>query len=205
MPKTERTLVLATGNAGKVRELSALLADTAWQVQPQSGFKVVEAEETGLTFIENALLKARNAARQTGLPAMADDSGLVCDALAGAPGISSARYAGPGASDADNVAKLLTALHDVPAGARGCRFVSVMVYLTHGADPLPLIAQGLWAGRVGMAPRGAGGFGYDPIFRVGHGAETAAEIDPARKNALSHRGQALRALVAQMRAADADA
>jgi len=205
LPKTERTLVLATGNAGKVRELSALLADTAWQVQPQSGFKVVEAEETGLTFIENALLKARNAARQTGLPAMADDSGLVCDALAGAPGISSARYAGPGASDADNVAKLLTALHDVPAGARGCRFVSVMVYLTHAADPLPLIAQGQWAGRVGMAPRGAGGFGYDPIFRVGHGAETAAEIDPARKNALSHRGQALRALVAQMRAADADA
>lgn len=205
MPKAERALVLATGNAGKVRELSALLADSAWLVRPQSDFKVDEVEETGLSFVENALLKARNAAQQTGLPAIADDSGLVCDALAGAPGIYSARYAGPGASDAANVQKLLAAMAAIPVGARQCRFVSVMVYLAHAADPCPLIAQGRWEGRVAVAARGDGGFGYDPVFLVGDSDDTAAELDPARKNALSHRGQALRALVAQIHAADAGA
>jgi len=200
--KAERTLVLATGNAGKVRELSMLLADARYIVRPQSDFAVVEAEETGLSFVENALLKARNAAQQTGLPAIADDSGLVCDALGGAPGIHSARYAGPGAHDADNVQKLLTALGDAPDAARGCRFVCVMVYLAHAADPCPLIAQGSWEGRVAREPRGDGGFGYDPVFIVQGTDLTAAALEPSRKNAVSHRGQALRALVAQLAAAD---
>lgn len=203
MRPAERTLVLATGNAGKVRELSALLADGRYTVRPQSDFAVVEVEETGLSFVENALLKARNAAAQTGLPAMADDSGLVCDALGGAPGIHSARYAGPAAKDAENVQKLLAALGDLPDAARGCRFVCVMVYLSHAADPCPLIAQGSWEGRIAREARGDGGFGYDPVFVAQGMALTAAELEPARKNTVSHRGQALRALVAQLAATDA--
>jgi XTP/dITP diphosphohydrolase len=198
LPRAERSVVLATGNAGKVRELAALLADGRWLLRPQSDFGVEEAEENGLSFVENALIKARNAARQTGLPAIADDSGLVCDALAGAPGIHSARYAGPGASDAANVRKLLAALADVPDAARACRFVCAMVYVEHATDPCPVIAVGRWEGRVAREPRGGGGFGYDPIF-IAAGCElTAAELDPVRKNALSHRGQALRALVAAL-------
>jgi XTP/dITP diphosphohydrolase len=190
--------VLATGNAGKVRELAALLADRGWTVRPQSEFGVAEAEENGLSFVENALLKARNAARQTGLPAIADDSGLVCDALDGAPGLHSARYAGPGTSDEANVGKLLAALAGVADEARGCRFVCAMVYVAHAADPCPAIAVGRWEGRVARAPRGTAGFGYDPIF-IGADAElTAAELDPLHKNAISHRGQALRALVAAL-------
>lgn len=203
MRQAERTLVLATGNAGKVRELSALLANARYTVRPQSDFAVVEAEETGLTFVENALLKARNAAAQTGLPAIADDSGLVCDALGGAPGIHSARYAGPAAKDAENVRKLLAALGDLPDDERSCRFVCVMVYLSHAADPCPLIAQGSWEGRIAHEPRGDGGFGYDPVFVAQGAALTAAELEPARKNAVSHRGHALRALVAQLAARDA--
>ncbi len=198
MPKAERTLVLATGNAGKVRELGAMLDGRGWIVRPQRDFAVVEAEETGLSFVENALIKARNAARHTGLPAIADDSGLVCDALAGAPGIRSARYAGPTATDAANVDKLLAALENVPDDERCCRFVCAMVYLAHAEDPCPLIAQGRWEGQVALSPRGTRGFGYDPIFIAAGGHFTAAELDPALKNELSHRGQALRALVAQM-------
>ncbi len=203
MPMAERTLVLATGNAGKVRELAAMLDGRGWIVRPQSDFAVVEAEETGLSFVENAILKARNAARHTGLPAIADDSGLVCDALAGAPGIYSARYAGPGATDAANVDKLLAAMLHVPDEARGCRFVCAMVYLAHAEDPCPLIAQGRWEGEVARAPRGVRGFGYDPVFIAAGGRFTAAELDPALKNEVSHRGQALRALVAQMHDAGA--
>lgn len=199
MPKAERTLVLATGNAGKVRELSALLAGEPWVVRPQSDFGVSEAEETGLSFVENAILKARNAARQTGLPAIADDSGIVCDALGGAPGIYSARYAGAGASDAANVDKLLAALAGVNDTARSARFVCVMVSLAHAEDPCPLIAQGRWEGRIAHAPRGTRGFGYDPVFIAAGGELTAAELDPVLKNEVSHRGQALRALVALMR------
>jgi XTP/dITP diphosphohydrolase len=191
-------VVLATGNAGKVRELAALLADGRWALRTQSDFGVEEAEENGLSFIENALIKARNAARQTGLPAIADDSGLVCDALAGAPGIHSARYAGPDAGDAANVQKLLAALVDVPDAARACRFVCAMVYVAHATDPCPVVAVGRWEGRVAHEPRGAGGFGYDPIFIAADGELTAAELDPVRKNAVSHRGQALRALVAAL-------
>jgi len=206
LPKAEdglRTLVLATGNAGKVRELSALLAGQPWVVRPQSDFGVSEAEETGLSFVENAILKARNAARQTGLPAIADDSGIVCDALDGAPGIYSARYAGAGASDAANVDKLLAALAGANDAARSARFVCVMVSLTHAEDPCPLIAQGRWEGRIAHAPRGDLGFGYDPVFIAAGGELTAAELDPVLKNEVSHRGQALRALVALMRDAGA--
>lgn len=199
----ERTLVLATGNAGKVRELAALLNGSGWHVRPQSDFAVVAAEETGLSFVENAIIKARNASRHTGLPAIADDSGLVCDALAGAPGIHSARYAGPDASDAANVDKLLAALAQVPDEARRCRFVCAMVHLAHAEDPCPLIALGRWEGRIARTPRGTRGFGYDPVFIATGCDVTAAELAPARKNELSHRGQALRTLVARIGEFDA--
>lgn len=193
-------VVLATGNAGKVRELRELLADTGMHVRTQAEFGCGDAEETGLTFVENALIKARHAARHTGLPAIADDSGLACDALRGAPGIRSARYAGDGAGDAANVAKLLDALADVPETQRGCRFLCVIVFLAHAEDPWPVIAQGQWAGRVASAPRGTEGFGYDPVFEVPGTGMTAAELAPARKLALSHRAQALAGLLAALRA-----
>jgi len=193
-------IVLATGNPGKVRELADLLGDAdiagrSIEVLPQSDFDVPEAVEDGLTFVENALIKARNAAAHTGLAAIADDSGLEVDALDGAPGIRSARYAGAGAGDADNNAKLLAALADTPDEQRTARFRCVIVYLRHAADPAPLIAQGAWQGRVLRAPRGVGGFGYDPLFWVPDEGCAAAELDRARKGQLSHRGQALRAFL----------
>ncbi|NGP52388.1 RdgB/HAM1 family non-canonical purine NTP pyrophosphatase [Thioalkalivibrio sp. XN8] len=184
-----RRVVLATGNAGKVREIAAVLAPAGLQIVAQADFGLQSADETGATFIENALLKARHAAAGSGLPAIADDSGLVVDALDGAPGIHSARYAGAG-GDAANVAKLLAALDGVPAAQRTARFVCVAVYLRHPADPLPLVCQGCWEGRIGPAPRGAGGFGYDPVFLPLGDARTAAELAPAEKNAASHRGRA---------------
>jgi XTP/dITP diphosphohydrolase len=187
--------VLASGNAGKVRELGQLLADAHIEVLPQSSFGVPEAEETGLTFVENAILKARNAARHTGLPALADDSGIEVDALNGAPGIYSARYAGPGASDEDNLYKLLAALEGLPEGQRGARFQCVIVYLRHAEDPTPLICQGTWEGRILTAPRGVNGFGYDPVFFVPDEGVSSAELAPETKNRLSHRGQALRKLL----------
>lgn len=195
----EQEIVLATGNAGKLRELSTLLAGTGVTVRAQSDWGVESVEETGLSFLENALLKARHAARHTGLPAIADDSGIICDALGAAPGIYSARYAGVGASDQENLERLLRDMAEVPEGRRGCRYICVMVYLAHPTDASPFIAQGVWQGTVARAPRGAGGFGYDPIFVVPGGAHTAAELDPSCKNQLSHRGQALRALVAQFK------
>ncbi len=188
-------IVLATGNLGKVRELQAMLAGTPYHILPQSEFACPEVAETGLSFVENALIKARHAARFTGRPALADDSGLACDALDGAPGIYSARYAGSGASDMANVAKLLHAMNTVPAAARGCRFICVMVYLAHAADPCPLIAQGVWEGQVAQAPRGTEGFGYDPVFEVPALGLTAAELVAAQKQALSHRGQAVTELI----------
>ncbi|MEW5755040.1 MAG: RdgB/HAM1 family non-canonical purine NTP pyrophosphatase [Pseudomonadota bacterium] len=191
-------IVLATGNKGKVAEIARLLADLDLEILPQSAFNVVEAEEAGLTFIENAILKARNAARQTGLPAIADDSGLEVDALNGAPGIYSARYAGPAATDADNNAKLLAALKDIPKDRRTARFQCVMVYLRHAKDPTPLVCQGTWEGRILFAPQGAGGFGYDPLFYVPGQGCSSAELPPDLKNQLSHRGQALRRLVAAL-------
>ena len=191
-------LVLATGNPGKQRELAALLEGTGWEVRLQADYGVPEADETGLTFVENALIKARHAARLTGLPVVADDSGIVVDALRGAPGIHSARFAGPGASDADNLARLEHAMRDVPAGARRCRYVCVLAFLRHADDPCPVLAEGRWEGEVAIAPAGDGGFGYDPLFWLPQMGCTAAQLDFARKQALSHRGQALRELLLRL-------
>ncbi|MFI4967962.1 MAG: RdgB/HAM1 family non-canonical purine NTP pyrophosphatase [Gammaproteobacteria bacterium] len=195
-----RKVVLATGNAGKVRELAAMLQGLNIEVIPQTALQVREAEETGLTFIENALLKARNAAEQTGLPAIADDSGLEVDALQGAPGIHSARYAGPQASDQQNLEKLLAAMQDLPDLARSARFRCVIVYLKHAKDPAPLVAEGVWEGSILRAPKGTNGFGYDPVFWVAEKGCTSAELPPEVKNRLSHRGQALSRLIAHFRA-----
>ena len=190
-----KTVVLASNNPGKVREINQMLAGLHLTVKPQSEFNVPEADETGLTFVENALLKARHASRLTGLPAIADDSGLEVDALNGAPGIYSARYVGPQASDAENLSKLLAMLRDVPEEKRSARFQCVLVYLRHALDPTPLICQGSWEGRILTAARGASGFGYDPVFFVPSHACSAAELPAETKNALSHRGQALRQLL----------
>ncbi|MFZ1642172.1 MAG: RdgB/HAM1 family non-canonical purine NTP pyrophosphatase [Candidatus Contendobacter sp.] len=185
-------IVLATGNPGKVREFSAVLAEFNLEIAPQSAFGVPEAEEIGLTFVENAILKARNAALHTGLPALADDSGLAVDVLDGAPGIYSARYAGPGAGDRANIDKLLAELRGVAVEQRTARFQCVLALLRHPTDPTPLICQGSWEGAIACEPRGAGGFGYDPVFLPpGEEGRTAAELDLAVKNRLSHRGQAL--------------
>jgi len=191
-----RRIVLASSNAGKVREINQMLAGHDLEVVPQSQFAVTDVEETGLTFVENAILKARHSARHARLPAVADDSGLEVDALEGAPGIYSARYAGPGAGDAANLRKLLEQLEQVPDARRTARFQCLMVYLRHADDPTPLIVQGTWEGRITRAPRGANGFGYDPVFFVPTHGCTAAELAPEEKNRLSHRGQALRQLVA---------
>lgn len=190
-------VVLASGNAGKTREIGALLAAAGIEIVSQADFGIEPAEETGLTFIENALLKARHAAAQSGLPAIADDSGLVVDALGGAPGIHSARYAGDG-GDAANNAKLLEALRSVPPPARSARFVCVAVYLRHAADPLPIVCEGRWEGAIALEPRGSGGFGYDPLFLPAGEQRTSAELAAAEKNAASHRGRAFRELLARL-------
>lgn len=197
-----REVILATGNAGKQREFAALLAPLDWTVIRQSERGVIPAPEEGMTFMENALAKARAASAQTGLPALADDSGLVVDALGGAPGVHSARYAGPNAQDADNVRHLLAALEPVGEMERSAHFYCVIVYLRHAADPEPLIGQGRWEGRILTAPQGTGGFGYDPVFWVPEQGCSAAELDPAVKNRLSHRGRALAALRTQLMATD---
>jgi len=194
----EAGIVLASNNAGKVREINQLLAPAGISVRPQSELGIDEAEETGLSFVENAILKARHAARASGLAAIADDSGLEVDALDGAPGIYSARYAGPGADDRTNCDKLLAALDGVPEAERGARFQCVMVYLRHALDPTPLICQGTWEGRILHAPRGANGFGYDPVFLVPGLDRSAAELDADTKNRLSHRGQALSQLARRL-------
>jgi XTP/dITP diphosphohydrolase len=188
--------VLATSNAGKVAELSALFAEAGLglRVTAQSALGVRAPDETGATFVENALLKARHAASATGLPAIADDSGLVVDSLRGAPGIRSARFAGEQADDGANIAKLLRLLAE-PSIARTARFHCVLVALEHPADAAPLIASGSWQGEITHAPRGAHGFGYDPVFFDPTLNRTAAELGPTQKNAVSHRGMALRRLV----------
>jgi XTP/dITP diphosphohydrolase len=193
-----KDIVLASSNPGKVREINQLLAELGMQVRPQGEFNVVDAEETGLTFVENAILKARNAAQHTGLPAIADDSGLEVDALAGAPGIYSARFAGKGASDQANLEKLLVELEAVPEEQRTARFQCLMVFMRHAEDPTPLICQGTWEGRILFAARGDNGFGYDPVFHVPTHDCSSAELPAETKNALSHRGQALRQLVAAL-------
>lgn len=188
-------VVLATGNAGKVRELAHLLADFGLDVVAQTDLGVESAEETGLTFIENAILKARHASRLTGLPAIADDSGLAVDALGGAPGIYSARYAGENASDQQNLEKLLVALQDVPPGRRHACFHCVLVYLRHADDPTPLVCHGAWPGEITFAAEGTNGFGYDPIFFAPEAGKTAAALTREEKRELSHRGRALSQLL----------
>ncbi|EOC1346766.1 XTP/dITP diphosphatase [Cronobacter turicensis] len=192
-------VVLATGNAGKVRELASLLQEFGLDVVAQTELGVESAEETGLTFIENAILKARHAAQVTGFAAIADDSGLSVDALGGAPGIYSARYAGSDASDQENLEKLLVALHDVPDEQRQAQFHCVLVYMRHAEDPTPLVFHGVWSGVITRAPAGQGGFGYDPIFFVPSLGKTAAELTREEKSAVSHRGQALKLLLEAMR------
>lgn len=191
-------IVLASSNAGKLAEFSALLADQAWQVRPQSDFQVTSVEETGLSFVENAILKARHAAQQSGLPALADDSGLEVDALQGAPGLYSARYAGVDQDSTANCQKLLRELTSLPTSQRTARFRCVIVYMRHAQDAMPLICQGTWEGHILEARRGAGGFGYDPVFWVASEQASAAELSAERKHQLSHRGQALRRLLTEL-------
>jgi XTP/dITP diphosphohydrolase len=190
--------VLASGNAGKVREFAQLLAARDIEVIPQTAFGIATPDETGTTFRDNALLKARHAAGLSGLAALADDSGIEVDALGGRPGVWSARYAGDGATDADNVALLLRELADVPAERRSARYRCVLVFLRAVADPDPVVANGVWEGRILSAPRGRGGFGYDPIFQPEGLALSVAELPGQQKNAVSHRAQALRALLAAL-------
>lgn len=200
MPQSHQgeKIVLASNNAGKVREINQLLADQEIQVVPQKEFGIEDIEETGFTFVENAILKARNAAKESGLPAIADDSGLEVDALKGAPGIYSARFAGPGCNDQDNNIKLLESLKDIPEQERTARFQCIMVYMRHGEDPTPIICQGTWEGRILLAPSGENGFGYDPLFFVPDQNCSSAELPPETKNQLSHRGKALRKLLSAL-------
>ncbi|MDX7986726.1 XTP/dITP diphosphatase [Xenorhabdus sp. 12] len=192
-------VVLATGNAGKVRELADLLADFGLDIVAQTELGVDSADETGLTFIENAIIKARHAAAVTGLPAIADDSGLSVDALGGVPGIYSARYAGNNASDQANLEKLLEAMRDVPDEQRQAQFNCVLVYLRHAEDPTPLVFHGRWPGIIAREAAGEGGFGYDPIFYVPEFGCTAAQLSREQKNAVSHRGKALEMLLEALR------
>ena len=194
-------IVLASANPGKIRELKAIMEGLAVRVHPQSEFEIPPVDETGTTFVENAIIKARHAAKHARLPAIADDSGLSVDALNGAPGVYSARYAGPGASDEANLKKLLTDVESVPAAERSCRFMCVIAYLKSADDPLPVIATGVWEGFLLRSPRGRNGFGYDPIFYVPDRDCASAELDPTTKNRISHRAQALNALLASFRPA----
>lgn len=191
-------IVLASSNQGKVSELSAMLAPLSFEVLPQALFAITDADETGLTFVENALIKARHAASIAGLPVIADDSGLAVTALGGAPGIISARYAGAAATDQQNIDKLLTAMKNVPAAERHAAFHCVLVYLQHATDPTPLICHGVWHGQIAERCHGAGGFGYDPVFYLPNLAKTAAELSRDVKQQLSHRGAALRQLITQL-------
>lgn len=193
-----RKLVLASGNAGKVRELSAILEPLGWAVVPQSNWNITEAVEDGLSFVENALIKARHASRHTGLPALGDDSGLVVDELDGAPGIFSSRYAGSPADDRANYRKLLAAMEQVPEERRTAHFYCAIVLVRHALDPAPLVATGRWQGRILEHPAGAGGFGYDPVFWVPGEGCSSAELPAETKNRVSHRGQALAAMLEQM-------
>ena len=195
------TVVLASSNPGKLREIAQLLSSAHLTVIPQSSYDVPEVPETGLTFVENAILKARNASRHTGLPAIADDSGLEVVVLDSAPGVHSARYAGKNGSDEANVAKLLRELTGVPQDKRTARFQCLMVYLRQADSPTPIICQGTWDGRILFEPRGTSGFGYDPVFFVPTHNCSAAELPPEIKNQISHRGQALRKLIAAVAAA----
>jgi len=192
-------IVLASGNQGKLREFAQLFAPMDIEVIPQSEFDVPEAEETGLTFVENAIIKARNAAEHTGLPAIADDSGIEVDYLLGAPGIYSARFSGPNASDQDNLNALLAALENVPDNERNARYQCLLVMMRHSKDPTPLICQADWQGRILPSPIGDGGFGYDPIFWVPDMECSAAQLTAGEKHAISHRGKAIRQFMTAFR------
>lgn len=201
MPRTDTTrLVIASNNAGKLREFHDLLAPLGIEPVAQRELGVSEAEEPAVTFVENAILKARHAAAATGLAALADDSGLAVDALGGAPGVRSARYAGEKATDQDNIDALLEALKGVPDGQRQAQYHCVLVYLRHAEDPTPLICHGRWEGEILTAPVGEGGFGYDPIFWIPELAQSVAELPRDQKSRLSHRGRALRSLMDQLSA-----
>ncbi|WP_318512590.1 XTP/dITP diphosphatase [Photobacterium leiognathi] len=193
-------LVLATGNQGKVKEMADLLADFGFDVVAQSDYNVSSVAETGTTFIENAIIKARHAAKETGLPAIADDSGLEVDFLKGAPGIYSARFAGEDASDADNIDKLLAEMKNVPEDQRTARFHCVLVMMRHENDPTPLVCHGSWEGSILTERHGENGFGYDPVFWVPENQCASAELAPARKKQLSHRGKALQQLFSALKA-----
>lgn len=190
----KQAIVLASGNAGKIKEIQAMLPD--YNIVMQSSFNIIEAQETASTFVENALIKARNAAMQSQLPAIADDSGLIVNALNGAPGVISARYAGTNASDAENNAKLLSKMSGIAQEQRTAYFICVMVFVRHANDQCPLITQGLWKGRILTHAQGNNGFGYDPLFWLSELNCSSAELQPEVKNMLSHRGQALRQLTA---------
>lgn len=198
MTETTQRLVIASNNPGKLAELGRLLAPLGLEPVAQKTLGVSEAEEPAVTFVENAILKARHAARHTGLPALADDSGLAVAALDGAPGVRSARYAGPDASDSENLHALLRAMEAMPAHQRDACFHCVLVYLTHADDPTPLICHGQWHGRILRAPSGTGGFGYDPVFLVPELECSAAELSADQKARLSHRGRALQQLSAEL-------
>ncbi len=193
-------LVLASANAGKIKELQDMLGGLGIRIIPQTDLNIPDIAETGLTFVENAILKARNAATLSNLPAIADDSGLEVDYLQGAPGIYSARFAGQGANDDANKEKLLQLMADVPTGQRSARYQTVIVYMRHGSDPTPIICQGTWEGSIATTSRGQQGFGYDPIFNVTETNCHAAELDKVSKNRLSHRGKAVASLLQQLQA-----
>lgn len=192
-------IVLATGNQGKVREMADVLSDFGFDVVAQSEFNVSDVAETGTTFIENAIIKARHAAKETGLPAIADDSGLEVDALNGAPGVYSARYSGEGATDQKNIDKMLAAMDGIPTEKRTARFHCVLVLMKHENDPTPLICHGSWEGHITTEQQGENGFGYDPIFWVSEDNCSSAELEPARKKQLSHRGKALKKLFSALK------
>jgi XTP/dITP diphosphohydrolase len=193
-----KKIVLATGNRGKVKELAHMLSGLGIEVLPQSEFDVTEVSETGSTFVENAIIKARHAAKQTGLPAIADDSGLSVDAIGGKPGVYSARYSGDQATDQSNIIKLLDAMADVPKDKRQATFLCVLVYMRHADDPTPIICQGEWVGEITTEQQGEHGFGYDPVFWVEEQNCSSAQLSPEQKNILSHRGKALKLMLAQL-------
>jgi len=198
--RSGRRVILASGNPGKLREIGDILAHLDMELVPQSDYAVPEAAETGLTFVENALIKARHAAQHTGLPAIADDSGIEVDCLGGAPGIYSARYAGAGASDQDNLELLVENAFAAEPDAPAARFRCIMVYLAHAADATPVIAQGTWEGHLVNTPRGDNGFGYDPVFFVPEYRCTSAQLPPEVKNRISHRARALAELAEKLAA-----
>lgn len=196
--ESARTLVLASGNQGKLRELDAMLAPVGWAVMPQIEWGISEAVEDGLSFIENAIIKARHASEHTGLPALGDDSGLVVDILGGAPGIFSARFSGAAADDSSNIRKLLAELDGLPESDRNAHFYCAMALVRHAHDPAPLLATGRWNGRIMEASAGTGGFGYDPVFWVPTHDCSSAELPTKVKNQISHRGKALSVMMEQM-------